>query len=96
MKINVFYLEWQPFIRATCFYMLMSFFGKGRSHKMVAMVTRKRLSLIFFFRNVDYRFIGKVTKFQEKIFIRSRVIIEKPRGGPIRPPTPNRVKTISE
>ena len=63
--------------------MFMSFyviFGKGRSHKMVAMVTRKRLSLIFFFQSVGYIPIGKFTKFQEKKIFRSRVILEKPQG----------------
>ena len=56
-------------------------FGKSGSHKMVAMVTRKRLSLIFFFQSVEYVSIEKVTKFQEKKFFRSRVILEKQKGG---------------
>ena len=68
-------------MRATFSYNSYVIFGKGHPHKMVAMVTRKRLSLIFFFQSVDYRFIGKVTKFQEKNFVRSSVILEKPRGG---------------
>ena len=56
-------------------------FGKGRSHKMVVMVTRKRLSLNFFFQSVDYVPIRKVTKFQEKKSFRSSVILEKPLWG---------------
>ena len=57
------------------------FFQKGPSLKTVAMVTRKGLSLIFFFQSVHYRFIGELTKFQEKNFVISSVILEKPRGG---------------
>ena len=75
-------------MRATFSYKSYVIFGKGHPHKMVAMVTRKRLSLIFFFQSVDYRFIGKVTKFQEKNFVRSSVILEKPRGGRNPPPPP--------
>ena len=56
-------------------------FGKGRSHKMVVMVTRKRLSLNFFFQSVYYVPIRKVTKFQEKKSFRSSVILEKPLWG---------------
>ncbi len=68
----------------------MSFLENGRSHKMVTMVTRTGLSSHFFFHMFRYRFLGKVSKFQEKIFIRSSVILEKPYGGWI-PPPPGKV-----
>ena len=61
-------------------------FGKNGSHKMVPMVARKRLSLFFFFRSVDYVPIRKFTKFQEKKIFRSRVILEKPPGRRNMPP----------
>jgi len=53
---------------------------------MVAMATRKCLSLIFFFQGVNNRCIGMITKFQEKNIFRSSVILEKPQGGWNPPP----------
>ncbi len=74
-------------MRVTFSYTLEYFFGKGHSHKMVAMVTRKRLSLICFFQSVNNRCMERVTKFQEKKVFRSSVIIEKPqwRWNPLPP-----------
>ena len=69
------------FVRVTFAKKLHQSIRKGRSHKIVAMVNRKRLSSLFFFQSVDYRLIGKVTKGQEKKFFCSSIILEKPRGG---------------
>ncbi len=68
-------------IKISLFLRFYVIFGKGCSHKMVAMVTRKRLSLILFFQSVDYVPIGKFTKFQEKKVFRSSGILEKPQWG---------------
>ncbi len=68
-------------IKTSLFLRFYVIFGKGRSHKMVTMVTRKRLSLIFFRQSFDCVSIRKVTKFQEKKVFRSSFILEKPQWG---------------
>ena len=53
-------------------------FVEAPSENVVAKATREFLSFYFLFQNITYTFLGK---FQEKIFYRFGVILQKPQGG---------------
>ena len=51
-------------------------FVEAPSENLVAMATSEIVSFKFWFQNISYIFVGKVTKFQE-----IGVMLQKPQGG---------------